>query len=158
MPDEVNYKCSRKYLEGWRTCKRWTMDHGAWLQDIITQIFQDLETYEYVFLMLRLLNILQQLFCFSLLKVFSEYGSRCNIMIKNLACRSHWISQRVRIVATIPKLTKNERKRRRKKYVMSHMSHVTCCVSPVTCNMSYVTCHMSHITNTNSRSQRPPPC
>ena len=65
-------------------------------------------------------------------------------------------SQRLRIVAPIPKRTETDRKRfflNVMSCVRSHVSGVTCQVSRVTCLVN--PCHLSPVTNANCHSHRP---
>ena len=89
---------------------------------------------------------------------------KCHSTTKSHASGRHWISQCVRIVAPIPKKTKNQA-HTKKSWVTSHVSHVMCHMSCVTCHMSFFACnvscdvcHLSHVTNANSHSHRPSLC
>ena len=74
----------------------------------------------------------------------------------------NWICSNVKLdlfqyeIGFVPMWT--DRKRKKKKNVMSQMSCVRCPVSHLTCPISPVTCQLSPVNNANSHSHRPSPC
>ena len=65
-----------------------------------------------------------------------EFWGPFRSLCKYPAYQRHWISQRLRIVAQIPK--KSDKIKRRQKYVTCQMLPVTCHLSPVTWTALYV--------------------
>ena len=123
------------------------------MQDIITQIFKDMETCEYVFWMMQLLNMVQQLLSSSLLEMSSENGSHWPLKYNDEKSRKR---ETLNLSMCADSSADTKMKfflQKRKKNI--YMSPVTCHMSCVTCFLSPVTCHMS-LTQTATATDPPP--